>query len=214
MRLFQRGRTGVKICGITTGDDARMCADAGADALGFNFFEGSSRYLDPSTALDWIRRLAGIADRVAVVVNPSMDLVHKLLDSECFEMIQFHGDESPDRCRDSGFANWMRAVRVGGGTRASGIASLGTPNILLDANSSKGYGGTGELADWARASEIVASLPEHRVALAGGLNPGNVAAAIGRVKSAAVDVAGGVESSPGRKDERLVRAFVEAARGG
>jgi phosphoribosylanthranilate isomerase len=213
MKLFRPGRTGVKICGITSEQDARMCVDAGADALGFNFYEGSSRYLEPAKALDWIRDLQGIADRIAVVVNPDPRLLRLLVEADCFEMVQFHGDETPQQCEEAGFANWMRAMRIGGGDGIAEIKSLATAHILLDANSSKGYGGTGELADWGLAAEIVAALPAHHIALAGGLRPGNVAEAIRRVRPAAVDVAGGVESSPGKKDPFLARDFVAAVRG-
>jgi phosphoribosylanthranilate isomerase len=212
MRLFGPGTGHVKICGITNEKDALDSVHAGADALGFNFFPGSSRYISLES-LDWIRSLNGMVDRFAVVVNPEQELIDTLWNSRCFEMIQFHGDESPTRCAMSGVTNWMKAIRVRDRESLAEANRFSTVHILLDSWSPAAYGGTGKTADWKMIGEFLAEHPEHRFVLAGGLNPDNVAEAIRSVRPAAVDVAGGVEESPGKKDPTKVRAFIEAARG-
>lgn len=212
MRLFAPGAGRVKICGITTEADARMCAECGADALGFNFYEKSSRRLSLAS-LDWIRGLEGVADRVAVVVNADPELLETLIRSGCFEAIQFHGDESPGHCASSGAATWMKAIRAKDREALDLAIRYETPHLLLDAWSPTAYGGTGETADWTMLRDFVSGFPEKKFVLAGGLSPQNVAAAILAVRPAAVDVAGGVESSPGRKDAAKVRDFIQAARG-
>ena len=211
MRLFGTGTGHVKICGITREEDALDCIKAKADALGFNFFPGSSRHI-PLESLEWIRQLNGLVDRVAVVVNPEPEFLDTLWRSGCFEMIQFHGDESPTLCAMSGVTNWMKAIRVRNRESLAEANRFSTPNILLDSWSPAAYGGTGKTADWTMIGEFVAEHSEHRFVLAGGLNPGNVAEAIRAVRPAAVDVAGGVEESPGKKDPAKVRDFIQAVR--
>lgn len=211
MRLFGPGSGHVKICGITNEEDALMCVEANADALGFNFFSGSARHL-PLESLDWIRRLNGLVDRVAVVVNADPELLDTLWRSGCFEMIQFHGDESPTRCAISGVTHWMKAIRVRNRESLAEANQFSTSHFLLDSWSPAAYGGTGKTADWKMIGEFVAENPEKRFVLAGGLNPDNVAEAIQTVRPAAIDVAGGVEESPGKKDPSKVSAFIQAVR--
>jgi phosphoribosylanthranilate isomerase len=212
MRLFGPGIGHVKICGITNQKDALDCVQAGADALGFNFFAGSSRHI-PLESLEWIRGLNGLVDRVAVVVNPEQAVLDMLWQSGCFEMIQFHGDESPSLCAMSGVTNWMKAIRVRDRESLADANRFATPYILLDSWSPAAYGGTGKTADWKMIREFLEEHTEQNFVLAGGLNPGNVAKSIRTVHPVAVDVAGGVEESPGKKDPAKVRAFIEAARG-
>jgi phosphoribosylanthranilate isomerase len=189
-----------------------MCAEAGADALGFNFYSGSKRYIDPSVSLAWIAKLEGAADRVAVVVNATPELLHLLWKSECFEMIQFHGDESPRQCASAGVSQWMKAVRARDAAALAHSLEFSTPQILLDAWSPTGYGGTGEVADWKLIRDFIANSRLRQYVLAGGLTPSNVAQAIAEVQPWAVDVAGGVESRPGVKDASLVKAFISEAK--
>ena len=212
MKLFERPAPRVKICGITTEADARMCVNAGADALGFNFYSGSKRYIDPSTSLQWISKLQGAADRVAVVVNASPDLVKNLWASGCFEMVQFHGDETPLQCESYGVGRWMKAIRARDAAALEFSMEFSAPHTLLDAWSSAGYGGTGEVADWGLIRDFIARSPSRQYVLAGGLTPLNVAQAIAEVHPCAVDVAGGVESAPGVKDAALVEAFIFEAK--
>jgi phosphoribosylanthranilate isomerase len=212
MRLFELPAPRVKICGITSESDALMCADAGADALGFNFYDASKRYIDPSASLRWIANLEGAADRVAVVVNASPELVNLLWKSECFEMIQFHGDETPLQCESTGVSHWMKAVRARDAAALAYSLEFSAPQVLLDAWSPAGYGGTGEVADWGLIRGFIANSRSRQYVLAGGLTPLNVARAIAEVQPWAVDVAGGVESRPGVKDASLVKAFVSEAK--
>jgi len=211
MRLFGPDPGRVKICGITCETDARLCIEAGSSALGFNFYPGSSRHVS-TDALAWIHDLAGMADRVAVVVNAPPELLRTLVASGCFEMIQFHGDETPDQCAAPGAPVWMKAIRAKDRASLDNSNQFDTPHILIDAWSPGAYGGTGQTADWKMLADFATANPARKFVLAGGLAPHNVAEAIRSVRPAAVDVAGGVESSPGRKDPAKVRDFLQAAR--
>lgn len=202
----------VKVCGITRPADAIACAAAGADALGFNFFSGSSRHLDPAGAIPWIKDLGDHAARVAVVVNPSEALLDTLREAACFEWIQFHGDETPEFCAKAGFGKWIKAVRVKGEAPPESAFDPRAGAILLDAWNPATYGGTGERLDWALARAIVGTHASKKFLLAGGLSPENVGEAVAAVRPHAVDAASGIESSPGIKNESLVRAFVSAAK--
>ena len=213
MRFFESRRIGVKICGITNEADALLCIEAGVDALGFNFYSGSKRFIDLEESLDWIRSLEGKVDRVAVVVNADPHLLERLRDSGCFEFIQFHGDETPEHCLASCVKDWIRAVRVKDASALNAALGYSTPHLLLDAWSPLAYGGTGGVADWRMLKDFVAANPTRNFVLAGGLTPDNVAEAIRTVEPAVVDVAGGVESSARKKDPYLVKAFMDAATG-
>ena len=202
----------IKICGITAQQDAFMAIDAGVDALGFNFFRGSRRFISLEENRSWIASLGGQAFRVAVVVNATMGELTALRESGCFEAIQFHGTETPELCATIGFPVWIRAVRVQGEDSLAEALRYDTPNLLLDAWSDSFYGGTGRKVDWTSAARFVAAQPSRRLILAGGLNADNVGDAIRAVRPHAVDVASGVESSPGRKDIRRIRDFVRAVR--
>ena len=202
----------VKICGVTSLADARMCVSAGADAVGFNFYPGSPRYVEPEEAIPWIRDLGNETDRVAVVVNPSHLLLEKLREAECFEMIQFHGDEHPEACAQAGFDRWIKAIRVSGPEVVEGALAYQTNNILFDGWTADSYGGTGQRLDWDVVRDFVSAHPERRFILAGGLNVQNVRQAIRIVRPNAVDVASGVELSARHKDEYLVRQFVREAK--
>ncbi len=213
MNFFETGSVRVKICGITSEEDARMCKQAGADALGFNFYRGSKRYLDPAEALPWIRDLGHAVTRVAVVVNPSEELLRELREAGCFEAIQYHGDESPTFCDWVGFSPWIKAFRVRSEASLQSVALYETPNLLLDAFVEGAYGGTGTRLDWDMVRDYVAANPGPRYILAGGLTVDNVRQAVRIVRPHAVDVAGGVELTPGKKEEYLVREFIRAVRG-
>jgi len=212
MSFLDSGGVSVKICGITNLADARICQSAGADALGFNFFPGSSRSIDPDASIPWIRDLGDAADRVAVVVNPTQELLEKIRAAGCFEFIQFHGDESPEACGRAGFSRWIKAIRVSGPDAVAGSLSFPTQNILFDGWTANAYGGTGQRLDWDIVRDFVASHPEKHFILAGGLNAQNVRQAIRIVRPKAVDVASGVELNPRSKDEYLVRQFLSQAK--
>jgi phosphoribosylanthranilate isomerase len=205
-----------KVCGITSWEDAVMAIESGAGALGFNFYPPSPRSIPADADLGWIRDL-GMAfpdiARVAVVVNPDEPLLQKLREADCFEAIQFHGDESPEFCTKEGaaFNYWIKALRVRSEEDLAVSVEFSTPFLLLDAAVPGSYGGSGKTLDWSLAAKFVAGYPGKKVLLAGGLTPNNVSAAVAQVHPHAVDVASGVESAPGQKDPEKVRAFIISA---
>jgi phosphoribosylanthranilate isomerase len=205
-----------KICGITTREDALVALAAGAGALGFNFYPPSPRAISCTADFGWIRELRASSPRsarVAVVVNPDAHLLQRLREADCFEAIQFHGDESPEFCAAEGarFPCWIKALRIRDAADLRLATYFKTPFFLLDAAVLGSYGGSGHQLDWGLAAQFVAEHPERRVILAGGLTSENVAQAVAQVHPHAVDVASGVEISPGVKDLKKVREFIAAA---
>lgn len=200
-------KTFVKICGITTLDDALACVDAGADALGFNFWPQSKRHVDVAAAARIAKRLPPEVRTVGVFVNPTEADVDRAFASGAIDLAQLHGDEEPDFC--SRFAGrYIKAVRLRDASSLSRLAEYKCDLVLVDADT-PGYGGSGQRADVALAREAAAS---RRVILAGGLTPENVAEAVAAVRPYGVDVAGGVEREPGVKDWIKVAAFVQDAK--
>ncbi len=202
----------VKICGLTRSEDARLAVQAGADAIGINFFSGSKRYVTLPKVVPWLESLPGKVQKVAVVVNPTEAEVKALRESQIFDAIQFHGDEPPAFCEQSGFAVWIKAVRVLDRSSFEKAVEYASPYLLLDAWSETGWGGTGVRVDWGLVRSFVEAHPEKKVLLAGGLTPSNLADALRIVAPFGVDVASGVEVEPRRKDEYLVREFLKIAR--
>ncbi len=189
-----------------------MCQEAGADALGFNFYSGSSRFLDPGTAIPWIRDLGDAVARVAVVVNPGEELLQQIREAGCFEFVQFHGDETPDFCAQAGIPRWIKAIRVSGADAIGQAGMFSTQNLLLDGWSPHAYGGTGQRLNWDIGRDFTTLHPEKHFLLAGGLDVQNVRQAIRIVRPLAVDVASGVELVPRHKEEYLVRQFLREAK--
>jgi len=201
--------TRIKICGITCRDDAAAAVEAGADALGFVFYEPSSRYVDPSLAADIISSLPPFVTSVGLFVDATREQIRHVIDVTGVDLLQFHGDETAAQC--SGFARpYIKALRMRPGLDLDAAVREYTSarGLLLDAYRPGVPGGTGEVFNWALIPPAYAS----RITLAGGLTPDNVAAAIHQVGPYAVDVSGGVEASPGRKDEVRMRAFTAAVR--
>lgn len=199
----------VKICGITNTADGLMAAEAGADAVGFVFYERSPRAISPEQAATIIKALPPDLIKVGVFVDPDADLVMRAIHDAGINVLQFHGNESPEFCLGFGVMT-MKAFRVRGRETLGSLPAYGTDAWLLDAYSAGQAGGTGETFDWDLAAEAVGM--GRPVFLAGGLGPANVAEAIRKVQPFGVDVSSGVESSPGRKDETRVREFVKAAK--
>ncbi|MEM7601743.1 MAG: phosphoribosylanthranilate isomerase [Verrucomicrobiota bacterium] len=207
------GPTRVKICGITTGAQAEAIIDLGADALGINFWPKSKRYIALEEASPWLLDLAGTVPRVAVTVNASDEELRAIHDSGGIDWIQLHGDESPDRV-DSLTQQGLpvfKAIGVKDRSMLDSASAYHSLTLLLDAYAPNEYGGSGETMDWSLGAAAVRDWPDHQIILAGGLKPENVAKAIRQVHPAGVDVASGVEISPGVKDLDAVRAFIEAA---
>jgi phosphoribosylanthranilate isomerase len=208
------GRTRVKICGITSAADAMAAIDAGADALGFNLFPGSKRYIDISSAGEWMAELPRTPAKVAVLVNPTKQEAIEVAELPFIDALQLHGDESREFCQ--GLAErgirFFKAFAATDAESLRDVSAFFTQTVLLDSRSEEGFGGSGQTFPWNLARACVENLPELKIILAGGLTPENVAEAIRQVRPFAVDVTSGVESLPGRKDPARVRAFVAAVR--
>jgi len=206
----------IKICGLTHLDDALAAIDAGATHLGFNFYPRTPRYLTPAACARLVASLTSPphGSRLTLVglfVSESPSTVTTVLNHCGLHLAQIHSDDSPDELRplQGRFYKAFRGTADGNDFAAYTALSSGAPALLVDAHVPGAYGGTGQLADWAAARDLAARYP---LFLAGGLTPDNVAAAIEHVQPWGVDVASGVESSPGKKDHAKMRAFVIAAR--
>jgi phosphoribosylanthranilate isomerase len=204
----------IKICGIMDRTDAEVVAQAGGDAVGLNFYSGSPRCITPQTAREIVAALpAGVA-KVGVFVDESVGDVCRLFDELPLDLVQLHGRQPPEFLVQLGRRPVLRAFRVG----VDGLApvadylrrcrELGVMphGVLLDSLV------PGRRGDWSAAARYAATPEMPPLVLAGGLTPENVADAIRAVRPAAVDVAGGVESAPGRKDRTAVELFIRAAR--
>ncbi|MGO8676069.1 MAG: phosphoribosylanthranilate isomerase [Limisphaerales bacterium] len=199
----------VKICGITSLADGLAAAQAGADALGFVFYEPSPRYISPEAASVIIRQLPPDLVKVGVFVDAPRDLVFSAMSQCGLSLLQFHGDEPPDYCLQFGLMS-MKAFRMRDAESLERLADYPTDAWLLDACAPDKPGGTGQTFNWDLALE--AGKFGRPVFLAGGLTPENVADAVRRARPYAVDVSTGVEAAPGRKDPAKVRAFIQAAK--
>lgn len=199
----------VKICGITNLEDALMAVEAGADALGFVFFQGSPRFISPEQAAAIIDRLPPFVQSVGLFVNEEPATVNSVAGRCGLDIIQLHGEESPDCCR-AVTRRIIKAFRVKDASSLERMHEYHVVGYLLDAWSPAAHGGTGTTFNWDIAATAAAS---QRIILAGGLNPENVAEAVRLVRPYGVDVSSGVESAPGKKDAALVERFIRAARG-
>ena len=201
--------TRVKICGITSRDDALAAIEAGADALGLNFFEKSPRRLTIPAAAEISRQLPPLVMRVGVFVNAPEELVTRAIGECGLSFLQFHGEEPPEFCTQFGLMS-MKAFRIKDAGTLLELPKYQTDAYLLDAFLPEARGGTGEKFNWDLA--IQAQKLGKPVFLAGGLTPENVADAVRQVHPFGVDVASGVESAPGKKDRQKVRDFIAAVR--
>ncbi len=211
-------RVRVKICGVTHPDDAAAAVALGADALGVNFYPGSPRCLDPARDAGWLRELSGVVPRVAVLVNPTRAQIDRLLADNLADSVQLHGDENPAFCRElaSEKIPFAKALRVRDEDSLRPAGSFHTGWIVLDAFDPQAYGGTGRTTDWTLAARAVRTGEEagYQIILSGGLDSGNVAQAVVRVRPFAVDVASGVEKTGDRrrKDRARMEAFFSEVR--
>ncbi len=197
----------LKVCGITTIEDARAAIDCGAEYLGFNFYPKSPRYISPQSARAIIERLPDEIISVGVFVNEARpEDVIEILQTSGARMAQLHGDESPDYCAQVGAERVIKALRAGDDFDARRVLDYPASAILLDAFDAKLYGGTGKTANWAIAREVARLA---KIFLAGGLSPDNIVEAIRAVEPFAVDVNSGVESAPGRKDAVKLKRLKE-----
>jgi len=197
----------VKICGITCLADALAAAQAGADALGFMFYERSARAITLSRAIEIIRELPPFIVKVGVFVNPSAEEVRRA--AEWLDVVQLHGAESPEFCSTVP-RPVLKAIRVRDESSLETIRTFAVSGILLDAYVEGQLGGTGARFNWDLA--VRAKALSRPIVLAGGLTPENVGEAVQRVSPYGVDVSSGVESAPGRKDIAKLAQFIARAK--
>jgi phosphoribosylanthranilate isomerase len=197
--------TQVKICGITNQDDSLFAAQCGAAALGFIFYPPSPRYITPEDARKIISALPDEVVKVGVFVNEKTEEIKRVMEYCTLDMIQLHGDESPELCRQFLSSVVIKAVDLKNDDDLNNACCYGVAAILADSRHAGLYGGTGKKADWELAFALKKIIP---VILSGGLNEGNIAEAMKTVAPAALDLNSGVEVSPGKKDHaKLARIF-------
>ncbi|KPW59025.1 N-anthranilate isomerase [Pseudomonas syringae pv. broussonetiae] len=199
-----------KICGITRIEDALAAAEAGADAIGLVFYPKSPRAVTVLQARAIIAALPPFITTVGLFVNASRCELNETLDAVALDMLQFHGDETPDEC-DGYYRPYIKALRVKAGDDIAQVCRTyrNARGVLLDTYVEGVPGGTGETFDWALIPDDL----DKPVILAGGLTSANVAQAIAQVRPYAVDVSGGVEKSKGIKDREKILAFMSAVHG-
>ena len=203
--------TVIKICGITNLDDALAAVDAGADALGFNFYEKSPRYIQPETARQIVEQLPASVLKVGVFVNvESTTMLKDMASGLGLELLQLHGDESPEYCAELSEYQVMKALAVSEDFQPEDVSRYKVDSILLDTSDRNLHGGTGRTFNWTIAKRVKGLVP--KLFLAGGLSPENVVEAVTLVQPFAVDTCSAVETSPGRKDHQRMRQFVQAVR--
>jgi phosphoribosylanthranilate isomerase len=190
----------VKVCGVTTEDDLETSIEAGANAIGFNFYGKSPRFLTAARARQIVRAVPGPYTKVGVFVNPTEDELMEIVSLVPLDVLQLHGEQSP--------GNWASSFRIWQGGHAAMARNDLDPNVeawLLDTPSAQ-HGGSGQTFDWSLAADF-----PRRAIVAGGLDGSNVASAIRSAHPWGVDACSCLESSPGKKDRARIQAFVEAA---
>ena len=201
--------TEIKICGITNLDDASFAAECGVDALGFNFYSKSPRYVAPERANEIIERIPERITKVGVFVNQDALEVKKIVGFCGLNLIQLHGDESSEYCYQFPRSLLIKALSPRREADLRKLRTYPVRAILVDAYDPLRYGGTGKRSDWGIAVKVKKT---HLLIIAGGLHADNIREAIEVVSPHAVDINSGVESSPGRKDPEKVKKIVEIVR--
>jgi phosphoribosylanthranilate isomerase len=195
----------VKICGLTNYDDAASAMEMGADILGFNFYPESPRYIAAEKAAEIIDKLPAFIDIAGVFVDASLEQIHKTISTCRLNWVQLHGNESPQFCNLflSLDVKTMKAIRVKDNSDIKRAEEYFTDAILLDAYDPLKYGGTGLTFDW----NVIGHIGK-RIFLAGGINPGNVVAAV-ELGVYGIDVCSGIEASPGKKDHKKMKMLFD-----
>ena len=209
-------RTRVKICGITRIQDIKSVVDAGADAIGFVFFPPSPRSVSVELAQELVKHVPAYVQTVGLFVNASSDEILEVLKTVSLDVIQFHGDETPEQCQKIAKLTgrrWYKAIQVKPDldviSTIKQYQQVGASAMLLDAWHPELKGGTGHSFDWSQFPQL--DIP---LILAGGLKPENIENAIKTTKAYAVDVSGGVESAKGIKDQQLIEKFMQGVHRG
>jgi phosphoribosylanthranilate isomerase len=198
----------VKICGITNLEDALAAVEFGADALGFNFYKKSPRYVSPAVVEKILEEIPPSVWKVGVFVNESEEAVKDLSVRLQFDYLQFHGDETPYYCEQFATPYW-KAFQLKDEKSLELMKKYHCEYYLVDAYVENAYGGTGVTGNWELAKEAKKS---GKIFLAGGLRPDNVEMAIKVVQPDGVDVASGVEARPGKKDRAKLEEFIGRAK--
>lgn len=197
--------TQVKICGITNIEDALVASQCGAAALGFIFYPLSPRYIKPDEAKKIIKTLPDKIIRVGVFVNEKPDKIKRIKDLCSLDMLQLHGDETPEYCRQFSTSVMIKAIELTNNNDINRALTYHVAVPLVDTRHAGLYGGTGKTSSWDLACRLQNKKP---LILSGGLNAENIAEALKTVSPAAVDINSGVEASPGKKDhKKLARIF-------
>ncbi|WP_436863232.1 phosphoribosylanthranilate isomerase [Acinetobacter haemolyticus] len=209
-------RTRAKICGITRIQDVQAVVQAGADAIGFVFFPPSPRHVSIEQAKVLANAVPAYVQLVGLFVNASVEEIQTVLDSVPLDVLQLHGDETPEQCQQIALQckrRWYKAIQVKPDldilTEIQRYQAVGASAVLLDAWHPELKGGTGHCFDWNKFPQI-----EIPLILAGGLTPENVSEAIDTTAAFAVDVSGGVESAKGIKDQQLIEKFMQGVQRG
>jgi phosphoribosylanthranilate isomerase len=198
----------VKICGVTSVDQARVCVEAGADAIGVNLVPSSPRRIATDRAREIAEAMAGRTLVVAVVADLSLQELGRVRSDTGIRWLQLSGSEEPELVAELQ-PEAYKGIRIGSAEDVSLAARYSGDRVLVDAKVEGALGGTGRSFDWSLVSELART---RRVVLAGGLRPDNVARAVAVVRPFGVDVASGIERAPGDKDPEAVRRFIEQAR--
>jgi len=202
--------TKVKICGITNKMDAIAASQLGVDMLGFVFYKDSKRYVEPRIAEDIVNELPQSVKRAGVFVNEDMSKVLEIAQDVSLDILQFHGDETPEYCRSFRPSyKVIKAFRVKDKESLKKVNEYDVDFYLFDTFNGGLPGGTGEVFNWDILKDFEVLKP---VILSGGLTPGNIQAAIKEVSPYAVDVSTGVERTPGKKDQELMKKFIDNVR--
>jgi phosphoribosylanthranilate isomerase len=192
----------VKICGITNVEDALLCESLGADALGFIFYKGSKRFVEPEAAEKIISELSPFSLRVGVFVNSSPEEINKTAKVVKLNAVQLHGDETPGMVSEINFPV-IKSFRISNGFDFSILKDFQNVSYLFDTFSEKEYGGTGKTFNW----ELIPGELRNKIILSGGISIENIEEIYKKIKPAAIDLSSSLESIPGKKDNRKVKEF-------
>ena len=201
----------VKICGITNLDDALAAVAAGADALGFNFYKPSPRYIRPQQAREIMEQLPETLLTVGVFVNEEAGAIKAIAKEAGLRALQLHGDETPEYCRELDDYYVIKTFAVSDSFDIQAAHTYKVEAIMLDTKHNNLRGGTGQVFDWSVAQQVRPVIA--KLFLAGGLSPENVANAIKTVRPYAVDACSALEDRPGKKNHERMRVFINTVRG-
>ena len=196
----------IKICGITNMEDADYACKYGADALGFIFYRKSPRYITPETAMSITKNLPRYTIKVGVFVNHDIQIVKDIYGFCDLDLIQLHGDETPEYCMQLPELILIKAFSPQCEEDTAMIKEYPLKAIVIDSRDSGLYGGTGKKSNWELAAKLKDNYP---LILSGGLNPDNIPEAIERVAPHAIDVNSGIEVSPRKKDQQKMKYVIE-----